>query len=356
LISILYRTDLRATFSSIAPIVQSKYSSEFHYFTRLDQLKKDKNKHLLIVRYFKGRYHLEQENIEILKRLKTKYHTVSYFDDSDGADSIHSELLPFLDFYYKSQMLKDTSLFKKTMYGRQLFSDFYHTHFNVNDSNLDIRLPISDAKELSKIKILWNLGVLHYPIPTLSYNCYNYLLPHINFPKLKIGYQKTKLSFSPTKEKTIHKIHARFGFAPYSNSIGFQRKFFLDTISGSDTFLSGRVNKRQYNDEMANITGVLSPYGWGEICFRDFESVINRSILIKPDMEHITTFPDIYVKDETYVPVKWDGSDLLDVSKNILSYSSNQLNTITNNSISKYRNDLSLLDSKVELLINDLTG
>lgn len=34
------------------------------------------------------------------------------------------------------------------------------------------------------------------------------------------------------------------------------------------------------------------------------------ALLVKPDMEHIDTNPDILVPGETYVPVKWDMSDL----------------------------------------------
>ena len=29
---------------------------------------------------------------------------------------------------------------------------------------------------------------------------------------------------------------------------------------------------------------MLSPFGWGEICYRDFEAALNGMLLIKPDM------------------------------------------------------------------------
>ena len=53
-----------------------------------------------------------------------------------------------------------------------------------------------------------------------------------------------------------------------------------------------------------------SPYGLGEICYRDFEILFAGSVLIKPNMDHLKTWPNIYKPMETYIPCKWDFSDL----------------------------------------------
>ena len=54
---------------------------------------------------------------------------------------------------------------------------------------------------------------------------------------------------------------------------------------------------------------VLSPFGYGEICFRDFEAVLSGALLLKPDCGHLETWPDIY-GEGTYVPLDWMASDL----------------------------------------------
>jgi spore maturation protein CgeB len=54
----------------------------------------------------------------------------------------------------------------------------------------------------------------------------------------------------------------------------------------------------------------ISPFGYGEICWRDFEAILCGCLLIKPDMSHVETNPDIFMAGQTYVPVKWDFSDL----------------------------------------------
>ena len=56
----------------------------------------------------------------------------------------------------------------------------------------------------------------------------------------------------------------------------------------------------------------LSPYGMGELCFRDFEIIQYGSVMIKPDMSKIITHPDIYHPYETYIPCKLDWSDLIE--------------------------------------------
>ena len=71
-----------------------------------------------------------------------------------------------------------------------------------------------------------------------------------------------------------------------------------------------RVGYKRYLLELMTSKFALSPFGWGEVCIRDYETVACGALLIKPDMTHVSTTPDIFKKYETYVPVKWDFSDL----------------------------------------------
>ena len=63
--------------------------------------------------------------------------------------------------------------------------------------------------------------------------------------------------------------------------------------------------------KMLNQTAIVpSPFGLGEICYRDFEILFSGCLMIKPDMQHIKTWPNIYIPMETYIPCRWDFSDL----------------------------------------------
>ena len=70
-----------------------------------------------------------------------------------------------------------------------------------------------------------------------------------------------------------------------------------------------RVPIKEYIKELMNSRTVCSPFGWGEICRRDFETFIYGGALIKPDMSHIDTFPQWYIPEETYLPIRWDFSN-----------------------------------------------
>ena len=71
-----------------------------------------------------------------------------------------------------------------------------------------------------------------------------------------------------------------------------------------------RVAAQNYYQELTSSKICISPFGYGEICWRDFEAVLCGALLVKPDMSHVETNPDIYRPFETYVPVKWNFSDL----------------------------------------------
>lgn len=71
-----------------------------------------------------------------------------------------------------------------------------------------------------------------------------------------------------------------------------------------------RISQKAYLKELSQSQLCFSPFGYGEVCWRDFEAIACGAILVKPDMSHIETHPDIYRPFETYIPVAWDFSDL----------------------------------------------
>lgn len=71
-----------------------------------------------------------------------------------------------------------------------------------------------------------------------------------------------------------------------------------------------RVSPREFYDELLRARLTISPFGNGEICWRDFEVILCGSAMIKQDMGHVATWPDVYVPHETYVPVDLDFANL----------------------------------------------
>ena len=51
--------------------------------------------------------------------------------------------------------------------------------------------------------------------------------------------------------------------------------------------------------------------------------VRNGCLLIKPNMEHIETWPNIYQNNKTYLPIDWDGDNVVDVLNTVANHTSN---------------------------------
>ncbi len=80
-----------------------------------------------------------------------------------------------------------------------------------------------------------------------------------------------------------------------------------------------RLPLNEYYNRMSNSKIILAPFGFGEIAPRDLEATMFGSVLIKPDMSHLETLPNLYIPYKTYVPCKHDFSDLNEKIDYVLS-------------------------------------
>jgi spore maturation protein CgeB len=136
-------------------------------------------------------------------------------------------------------------------------------------------------------------------------------------------------------------------------SIAYQRKLILEKIGTDPRFLLGEVRQSQYNRELSRSKIVLSPFGWGELCIRDFEAVRAGALLMKPDMDHIETWPDIFVKDESYVSFSWDADDLMDGADRFLA-GEKKRKEIARNAFESYRKQAAEMPGRFRGIIDDI--
>lgn len=361
--TLLHTHDTLELYCTLYPFIVSKYSRHvnFHYFP--NQLTSTRNHPVLFTRIFKGRFDDTQFINQTLDQLKTSFSSIHFLDDNAGADSFHFEFIDRLGSYYKGKLPVDLSTSEKSLYGRQIFSDHYNNELGIMDYNDEsIREPLSDLSQLKKVKPAFNLGYGLYPLPSngslirkttyglFKINRINYLKPYILYEHQK---QIRQLSQKKEYSKKRLKVSARFRYSGYPNSIAYQRKLMEQLASGKSAFLTGLIPRDQYLKELSEVFVTLSPFGYGEVCLRDFEAILNGSLLIKPDMSHMKSFPNIYIPDETYIPVKWDGSDLLDKVDDILSNPKSYTHIIES-AREVYRNALIKIDMHVEERFNSL--
>mgnify|MGYP003634269830 FL=1 len=93
----------------------------------------------------------------------------------------------------------------------------------------------------------------------------------------------------------------------------------LENISETYNVIKGQSSPEQFVEIMKRSKVGLSPFGMGELCYRDLELIKWGCLLIKPDMDKVITEPDFFKPMETYVPVKPDWSDLNETIHKVLA-------------------------------------
>jgi hypothetical protein len=96
----------------------------------------------------------------------------------------------------------------------------------------------------------------------------------------------------------------------------WHRRKAADAVNGLANIISDRVlcgppiPHSEYCREMWRSKTVLSPWGWGEACYRDYEAMLMGAVLIKPDTDYVEGWPDVFRSGETYVKCALDFSDI----------------------------------------------
>jgi spore maturation protein CgeB len=80
------------------------------------------------------------------------------------------------------------------------------------------------------------------------------------------------------------------------------------------------ISTRQYFEEIKRARIAVSPFGWGEVTYRDYEAIAYGCLLVKPNIDHVATNPAVFVPGESYVSVAWDYSDVVEKCRYYLEH------------------------------------
>ena len=250
------------------------------------------------------------KTFELLEKMKKRAGKVFYFDNADSTSAYGQfRYLPYVDKYLKPWLLKNKKLYQRKFYRDRIFTDYYHSRHKVNDKKDSPFRVLPDDKDLDKIQLAWNACYTDYG---MAGNLRRKVSKYISLP-LFYSSRFTK----PQKDRPID-INMRFNAQYKTNTIGCQRQMVKE-VGERMRVPSGKVSRQQYYRELRKSKVAVSPFGYGEVCFRDFEIIISGAALIKPDMSHMETWPDLYIPEETYLPFNWDCTDLEEVLDRTLS-------------------------------------
>ncbi len=230
----------------------------------------------------------------------------SFFVDlNDSTGWVVPYVLPYVTRYIKSQLMRDRSIYSRPLYEHRPHSDYYHRTAGVANDEERWSVPITDPAHLAKMTVGWNSGLANYSLPgPWLMNAYERTgwLPFLALPKFYAKPERTRQT----------KVSYRFGASYPERTLRHQRLKLKEIMDARYSLPTCKLNRAQYFLEMIDTQVVLSPFGYGEITLKDFETFLTGGALMKPDMAGIETWPDFFRNDETYVPFSWDLEDIPD--------------------------------------------
>lgn len=244
----------------------------------------------------------QEERLEILKKIKEHCNMLIWLDTADSTGTCMFDVMPYVDLYFKKQLLVNTKEYCRDVYGTRTFCEYYHQLLGVEDETITARYyPHTEEKYLSKLRVAWNVGIGDLYAKPLQMVMH----PH----------SVTKPVFvDPESEKPLDVQYRGSGYSPLAGYPRSESRKLIQEMEGiSYPDVTKKIPKEEYIKEGHSAKSILSPFGWGEICGRDFEAFVYGGCMIKQSMEHCITYPDAYQPWVTYVPLKWDFSDFKEV-------------------------------------------
>lgn len=264
----------------------------------------------------------EEEMQELVTRIRETYPQarLAYLDWFGPTDLRYAAALdPHIHVYLKKQVLRDRGQYGHPTQGDTNLTDYYGRRFSLAQPEV----------------------------------CHT--IPHAFFDKVLLGsnfcfspYMLAKFSgVFPDGERPID-LHARFetkGAEWYSRMRQEARKS-MDRLTGLKIVSHGLVSRDVYFRELYQSKICFSPFGYGEVCWRDYEAAFSGALLVKPDMSHLVSRPDIFRAYETYVPVRWDLTDFEETVQYYLADSAERTRIARNafETVSAYIRDNTFLE------------
>jgi hypothetical protein len=191
------------------------------------------------------------------------------------------------DLYYKKSILKNAADMTRATAGHTTLAEYYGQLYGIEQDRTDWQVP---EEFLGRLRLAPNF---------------------LTSPSLLHGF----LGAAPSPQDGHREIdvHARLGGTNEDGWYGAMRRDAearVKALRGVSSVTGTGLSQSAYMAELSRSKTCFSPFGYGELCWRDIEAFVTGAVLLKPDMGHLWTEPDLYRDNETYVALKWDFSDL----------------------------------------------
>lgn len=251
-----------------------------------------------------------------------------WFDSRDSAGNCQFDVIDAVDIYLKRQAYKDRSRYLDALHFGRIYSDYYHRLYGIEDAQTivpddpatpfssDVRQAVETTEvapnlaAANKVRSAWTCGLeFHWP-------CFSTVdLTRYEMTRV-LATVASQLSVRPkTRNPKLGRLidlSALFDERRYSvRAVGHQRKIGLTAakaLQGLNT-VCGRVPSDEFYKTLASSKICLSVFGWGEVCYREYEATYCGATILMPDMSDLDVYPDFYRDGEHYIACQWDFGD-----------------------------------------------
>lgn len=256
---------------------------------------------LLDGKYFKGRWHdNSQQTLSKINNLSENTNVI-WCDQTDSSGTLSGQVLPYVKKYLKAQLLCDRREYMKEHYASRIYTDYYHKKFGINDKDYYSEPPIETESDLTKLGVSWNSAFMNYG----AYGPYLLRLREKVPINALLGFTKPR---KLAKSLRNIDVTCRMGISYPRETVCYQRKQIREILKSY--VQTNKLSRSKYLKEMDNCKVTVSPFGFGEITLKDFECFISGSMLLKPDMSHMQTWPNLYIDKQTCLFHSWDLDDV----------------------------------------------
>jgi hypothetical protein len=257
----------------------------------------------------------QEEVIATLDHLRARVPALAWLDESDSSGHLLSHLLPHVDLFLKSHLLVDTSRYDEPAITGVLYRDHYIRAHGLEDTTWTWRGPIGEAGR-AKLALGWNFGQGDW-----SMQAGNRIRRWIALHKPWAGWHLRR-GTKPFADRTVDITycvgpHVRAPSAGYQRTVIHASLDRLAAAGGLEIRREGNLRRRQYLTELRDSRVAPSPFGFGELCYRDFEAFAAGALVVKPAMDHMVTFPDYFIDGTTFVAHSWDMEELDDLLRDV---------------------------------------
>lgn len=247
----------------------------------------------------------KEEIFKFLEQAAQEKQHIVWFDTTDSTWCTQLEVLPYVDNFLKSQILADKKKYLTPFRTGRIFTDIFDELYDSGEK--EVNYPSAEEKYLDKIDISWNTCFENYHESRYALkNKIRRKLTGAFWDKVAEPLNINFIEYDPGRK---HAISCRVGLSHSRPSVVAHRQAMIEVLQdrGVET---GKISLPEYFEELRNSQIGIGPFGVGEITLRDFEIIICGAVLLKPDMSHLQTWPELFVDGKTCITHQWDLTDL----------------------------------------------